>query len=192
MSNHAKHSGKLRERALDEFKAFAVLSLYLYICLGAVILYKSAVLSTVGVDHEIWGIVAVKAMVLAKFMLFARMLHVEHWHQNKPLIWPICNHALVFLVVLLLLTTIEELILGAIHDRPIAVSLARVVGPTLLQGGAACLIMFLILVPYSAFTCLANALGETEVFRLFFVDRSAGGRVRERLTGQVPPAELPH
>src|SRR4051812_24692281 len=160
MNNRAESSRRLRERALDEFKAFALLAVYLYICLGAVILYKSAVLNSVGVDFEIWGIVAVKAMVLAKFMLLARILHAERRHRDKPLIWPICNHALVFLVVLLLLTTIEELILGAIHHRPILVSLTHVVGPTVLQGGAACLIMFLILLPYSAFTCLADALGE--------------------------------
>jgi hypothetical protein len=135
------------------------------------------------------GIVAVKAMVLAKFMLLARMLHAEHRYRDKPLIWPICNHALIFLVVLLLLTTIEELILGAVHDRPVSISLRHVVGPTVLQGGAACLIMFLILVPYSAFICLADTLGEREVFRMFFIDRSAASPVRERLTGDLPPAE---
>jgi len=180
MIDRAESSGKLRERALDELKAFAALSLYLYIFLGAVILYKSAVLNSVGVQFEVWGIVAIKAMILAKFMLFARMLHAERRHQNKPLIWSICNHALTFLVVLLLLTTVEELVLGAIHDRPTSVSLTHVVGANVLQGGAICLIMFLILLPYSIFTCLGEALGGPAVFRLFFVDRSAARGVRER------------
>src|SRR5690349_16323721 len=155
MSDRTKSSVGLRKRALDEFKAFAILSFYLYICLGTVILYKSAVLSSVGVDFEIWGTAAIKAMVLAKFMLLARMLHLEQHHRNKPLIWSICTHAFVFLLVLLVLTTIEELVIGGIHRRPVMVSLDRVVGSSVLVAGATCIIMFLILVPYSTFICLA-------------------------------------
>ncbi|MFL5281379.1 MAG: hypothetical protein ACJ8AW_10370 [Rhodopila sp.] len=189
MSDRAKSSVKLRERALDEFKAFVVLSLYLYICLGAVILYKSAILSSVGIDFTIWGIAAIKAMVLAKFMLLARMLHIEQHHRNKPLIWPICNHAFVFLLVLLALTTIEELVIGALHRRSVIDSLGHVVGSSVLQAGATCIIMFLILAPYSAFICLADALGEREVFRLFFIDRSMDNALHDRLTGRVPTAE---
>jgi len=189
MSNHAKGAAGLRERALDEFKAFAVLSLYLYICLGAIVLYKSAILRSVGVDFEIWGIAAIKAMVLAKFMLLARMLHIEQRHRNKPLVWPICAHALVFLLVLLLLTTIEELAIGAIHHRPLIVSLGHVVGSSVLVAGATCVIMFLILVPYSAFICLADALGESQVFRLFFIDRSAADGLQDRLAGRIHSAE---
>lgn len=189
MSEGAKGVAALRERALDEFKAFAVLSLYLYICLGAVILYKSAILSSVGVVFEIWGIAAVKAMILAKFMLLARMLHVERRHQNRPLIWPICTHALVFLLVLLALTTLEELIIGAIHHRPAVESLGHVVGSSVLVAAATCILMFLVLVPYSAFICLADALGEREIFRLFFIDRSVGSGLHSRLTGRLPAGQ---
>lgn len=189
MGERAELAGGLRERALDEFKAMLVLALYLYICLGAVILYKSAILKSVGVEFEIWGIAAVKALVLAKFMLLARMLHLEKRHRNKPLIWPICLHAFAFLLVLLMLTAIEELLIGVYRHRPVIESLGEIVGTSVIMGGATCIIMFLILVPYSAFICLADALGEQEVFRLFFVDRSPAAGLRDRLAGQAPTAE---
>jgi hypothetical protein len=189
MSSHAASSGRLRERALDEFKAFAVLALYLYVCFGAVLLYKRAVLNSAGIEYEMWGIAVVKAMILAKFMLLARMLHAEQRFRNKPLIWPIGLHALLFLLVLLVLTGLEELIVGAIHHRSIADSLGHVVGPSVLQGGATCIIMFLILVPYSAFTCLGDALGEREVFRLFFIDRSVDRTLQDRLTDRGSPTQ---
>ena len=54
---------------------------------------------------------------------------------------------------------------------------------------AVCFIMFLILVPYSAFTSLGDVLGERELFRLFFVDRAADRAVRDHLTGRMPPAQ---
>jgi len=63
------------------------------------------------------------------------------------------------------------------------------VGSSVLVAGATCVIMLLILVPYSAFICLADALGESEVFRLFFIDRSAAGGLQDRLAGRIHSAE---
>jgi hypothetical protein len=116
------------------------------------------------------------------------MLHVGKRFRDKPLIWPTLYHALMFLIVLLILTTLEELIVGFIHGRAIADSLNHVVGPTFLEGLAVCFIMFLILVPYSAFTCLSDVVGESEMVRLFFVNRDVDGVVRDRLTSSLPPA----
>ena len=63
------------------------------------------------------------------------------------------------------------------------------VGPIFFEGLAVCLIMFLILVPYSAFTCLSDVVGERETIRLFFVSRDVDGPARNRLTGRQPPAQ---
>lgn len=175
--------------AMAELKAFLALSVYLYICLGSVMLYKDAVLSGAGITVTASGIAVVKAMILAKFMLLGRMLHIGTRYRDKPLIWPTLYHALMFLLVLLVLTTIEELVVGMIHSRPVGESLTHIVGPTVLQGGAACLIMFLILLPYSAFTCLGDALGEEHVARLFFLERAAGGRLRDRLASPALPEQ---
>jgi hypothetical protein len=38
-----------------EFKEVAVLSLYLYICLGAMVMFKSAVLQQVGLGYRAWA-----------------------------------------------------------------------------------------------------------------------------------------
>jgi hypothetical protein len=183
-----RHGGeRIGSKFIEEFKAMAALAAYLYVCFGAVILFKSAVLRAAGIHYEVWGIAAVKALILAKFMLVGRMLHVGSRFRNKPLVWPTLYHSLMFLLVLLILTTLEELIVGLIHDRTIADSLNHVVGPIFFQGLAVCLIMFLILVPYSAFTCLSDVVGESEMIRVFFVNRDVDGVVRNRLTGSVPP-----
>jgi hypothetical protein len=171
----------------EEFKAMAALTAYLYVCFGAVILFKSAVLREAGIHHEIWGLALIKALVMAKFMLLGRMLHVGERYRDKPLIWPTLYHALMFLIVLLILTTLEELIVGVIHGRAIADSLNHVVGPIFFEGLAVCLILFLVLVPYSAFTCLSDVVGERETIRLFFVSRDADGVVRNRLAGRPRP-----
>ena len=178
---HGK-SAAIRSKFAEEFKAMAALAAYLYVCFGAILLFKSAVLREAGIHYEIWGLAAIKALLLAKFMLLGRMLHVGVRFRDKPLIWPTLYHALTFLIVLLILTTLEELIVGFIHNRAIADSLNHVVGPIFFEGLAVCLIMLLILVPYSAFTCLSDVVGERETIRLFFVSRDVDGAVRNRLT----------
>ena len=170
MNGPAKSAASFRQKAFDEFKEMAALSLYLYICFGAVVLLKAAILQDVGVHFAIWGIAAIKALLLAKFMLVGRGLQIGRKFRDRPLIWPILYHAFIFLILLLVLSTIEELIVGGIHHRPLSDSLTHIVGPTVFEGLAVCLVLFLILIPYSAYDCLEDVLGEREAFRLFFVD----------------------
>jgi hypothetical protein len=183
---HGK-AAAIRSKLAEEFKAMLALAAYLYICFGAVILFKSAVLREAGIHNEIWGTAAIKALILAKFMLLGRMLHVGTRFRDKPLIWPTLYNALMFLIVLLILSTLEELIVGSIHARAIADSLNHVVGPIFFEGLAISLILFLILVPYSAFICLSDVVGEHETIRLFFVSRDVDGVARNRL--RMPPTQ---
>jgi hypothetical protein len=170
MSGPVKSTASFRQRAFGEFKEMAALSLYLYICFAAVVLLKAAILQDVGVHFAVWGIAAVKALLLAKFMLIGRALQIGRKFRDRPLIWPVLYHALIFLILLLVLSTIEEIVVGSIQHRPLADSLAHIVGPTVFEGLSICLVLFLILIPYSAYDCLEDVLGERETFRLFFVD----------------------
>ena len=70
--------------------------------------------------------------------------------------------------------------MGLLHHRDLADSLDHVVGLTSLQVVATCLVMYLILIPYSAFMCLGEVLGESEVVRLFFISRTSGPSFHER------------
>jgi hypothetical protein len=172
MKSPTTSTASLGQKVASEFREMAALALYLYICLGAVLLLKSAILRDVGVSFAIWGIAAIKALLLAKFMLVGRALKLGVRFRNQPLIWPTLYHAMTFLILLLILTTVEEIIVGVIHHRPLTESLAHVVGPSIFEGAAVCLVLFLVLVPYSAFVCLADVLGERETLRLFFVEGS--------------------
>jgi hypothetical protein len=180
MTEHALAKPALRQKAVSEFKEMMALAAYLYVCLGAVVLLKSATLQQAGLGYTLWGIAAVKALLLAKFMLVGRALHIGKAFGNLPLIWPTLYHAFVFLILLLVLTTLEELFVGLLHQRAVADSLSHVVGSTFLQAFAVCLILYLILIPYSAFVRLGEVLGEREVVRLFFISRAADPSVRER------------
>jgi multidrug transporter EmrE-like cation transporter len=191
MKGSATSMASFRQKAFGEFKEMAALALYLYVCLGAVVLLKAAILQDVGVHFAIWGIAAVKALLLAKFMLLGSGLHVGRRFRDRPLIWPTLYHALMFLILLLVLTALEEIVVGSIRHRSLSDSLTHVVGHTVFEGLAVCLVFYLILVPYSAFVCLADVLGERETFRLFFVDGARAISVRSpRTTNCASPSAL--
>jgi hypothetical protein len=161
----------LHQRAVRELKELVFISVYLYITLGAVILMKTAVLHTEGVAFTPWGIAIVKAVVLAKFMLLGSVAKLGERATDRPLIWPTLEKAFAFLVLLMILTTIEEAVVGLFHRQSIAASLGELFGPRLQETIAGYLIMLLVLIPYSAFMVLSEALGEGRLARMFFVER---------------------
>jgi hypothetical protein len=166
---HAKAT--LPQRAVHEFREFAILTLYLYITLGAVIVMKTAVLHTVGIEFAPWGVAIVKALLLAKFMLVGRALKIGERNTTSPLIWPTLHKSFAFLVLLVILTIIEEAVVGLFHGQSITASLRDLVGRRLEETLAGYLIMLLVLMPYFAFRVLGEALGEGRLTRMFFIER---------------------
>jgi hypothetical protein len=143
---------------------------YLYICFGAIVLHKVAVLRDVGIDVAPWGFAAVKAFILGKFMLIGHDIRLGERFAGRPLIYPTIYRSFVFLAFLFVLLAIEEAIAGALHGQTIAESAAAVLGKRLFEVLSTTLIMFLALLPYFAIRQLAAALGTDRLARLFFVD----------------------
>jgi hypothetical protein len=169
IETHAKAT--LHQRAMRELKEFAILAVYLYITLGSVVLMKTAVLHTEGIEFGPWGIAMVKAAVLAKFMLLGKAMKLGERTTTSPLIWPTLHKAFAFLVLLIIMTIIEEAVVGMFHHRSVAASLGELVGPRLDETMAGFLIILLVLIPFFAFRVLDEALGEGKLVRMFFVNR---------------------
>ena len=155
------------QRAFHELKELAFITLYLYITIGAVILMKTAVLRTEGIEFTPWGIAIVKAVVLAKFMLIGEAMKIGGRNTTGPLIWPTVQKAFGLLVLLIAMTIIEEAVVGLFHHQSIAASLSDLFGPRLEETLAGYLIMLLVLLPYCAFRVLGEALGEGRLVRMF-------------------------
>ena len=168
---HAKAT--LRGRAVHELAELAIITSYLYVTLGAVILMKVSVLRDQGVSFAPWGIAAVKAVVLAKFILIGRAMKIGERHSTRPLIWPTLHKAFAFLVLLVVLTIVEEVVVGLFHHQSVVASLNELVGARLDETLAGILILLLVLIPYFAIRVLSEALGEGRLARMFFVERES-------------------
>jgi hypothetical protein len=161
----------LHQRAVHELKEFVILMVYLYVTLGAVVLMKTAVLHTQGIEFVPWGIAIVKALVLAKFMLLGNAMRIGERYPTSPLIWPTLHKAFAFLLLLVILTIIEEAVIGLFHHQSIIASLSDLVGRRLEETLAGFVILLLVLIPFFAFRVLGEALGEGKLERMFFVER---------------------
>jgi hypothetical protein len=135
-----------------------VLTAYLWLCFGAVIFLKDAILEAHGIAALPLGFAAIKAVVCAKFVMIGRLLPVAARRTGERLVVAILRRSLALLVILIALTLVEHIVLAMIHGQPLAEAMAS------LGGGIA--IMLLILVPYVAFHALDEALGKGTMRRL--------------------------
>jgi hypothetical protein len=138
--------GKLKE----DLRTFVVLAVYLYVCLSALILYKMTIIGGNGDGFWPFGLPALKALLLAKFILLGHAFRLGDRYTERRLIYVIAAKALLYLALLVFLSIAEEVIVGIIHGRTITASLSDLGGDNLPQIFATSFIMLLILIPYFA------------------------------------------
>lgn len=168
MAIEKKAAATLWQRAVRELKQFAILTAYFYVTFGTVILMKAAVLHTHGIHYVIWGSAIVKALLIAKFMLLGRIMKIGERYRGRPLIWTTLHKAFGFLLLLVVMTVAEEAVIGLVHHRPISAILSELAGPRLEESLVEILVLLLVLIPFIAFSVLAEALEEGRLQRMFF------------------------
>jgi hypothetical protein len=168
----AKNSATITERVRHELRDYALLTVYLYICFGALILYKMAILGTQGVSYLPFGLPLIKALILAKFILLGRVAGLGGRHEGSRMVLRIVYKALAYLILLIVLSAAEEVIMGMVHGKSIAAIFAELGGHKLPEVLATSLIMLLILIPYIAVIELDAALGHGRLRELLFKDRA--------------------
>ena len=152
------------ERIIEELRRIAITTSYLFVCFSAVLFYRMAVLQKYGIDFAPFGLAAIKALVLGKFIMLGRMTGIGDRYKDKPLIYPVLHQSLLFLVMLIVLSLAEETIRGWFHGQSL-VDVLRDLGGWV-QIAATALLLWLVLVPYLGFIRLAETLGEARLQRI--------------------------
>jgi hypothetical protein len=163
----------LRDRAKRELIEYAAIAAYLYICFGALALYKAAILRGEGISFAPYGFAIAKALILGKFLLLLRAAKIDGPQvRARRMILDIARNALLFAILLCALSVLEEIIVGWFHGRtPLAV-LADMTGHSVLLVVATALIMVLILIPYFAYLEITERLGEGALLRMLLEPRA--------------------
>jgi hypothetical protein len=110
---------RLREKAIEESKRFAVLFIYLWALLMVFEIYRSLVLRAAGSDFGYrFRFALVKALILAKLLLIAERLHAPKPIREKALVYSILFKAVLCSAILVSLDILEEVTLGKSTASP--------------------------------------------------------------------------
>ncbi len=156
----------LVEKAKREMVRYLAISAYVSVCLGALILYKSAILQAEGISYTHFGLAVVKALILGKFILLAETFKFGERAKAGRVAYQILIKSLMFALLLLVLSFIEEVIVGLVHGHKALDVAVTFAGGTLPQVFATTLLMVLIMIPYFAFGEISASMGEGELMRL--------------------------
>jgi hypothetical protein len=166
MPNEQNKKRSVKERAVQELRRFAVLSVYLWIFLSTLEIHRTLVLRGAVSSSELGyrtGFALVKALVLAKFMLIAETVLVVKTFRNKALVYSILFRSAVYAAILVCMDILEEVIVAMFHGKPAAQGVSEVGG-----GGVEGIILvgimaFVLLIPLFAFRAIADAIGEEQM-----------------------------
>ena len=171
MTDPAPDKPSIKERLRDEASSFAVLSVYLFVCFGVISYLKFSILETQGVPFTPWAFAAIKALIVAKFMLLARAFERRRAVETRPLIIPTLSKAVAVFLFVLILLVIEEFVVGRIHGKSFSQSWTEMGGNTFHEKYATALIVLLVMLPLFAFRALGDVVGLHTLSRLYFERR---------------------
>ena len=162
---------ELKARAVHEVKEYLSVSLYLWIFLAMFVEYKSLVLAEQHISFVAHGVALINALVLGKFLLIAKAFHPGRQVDDKPLIYPTLLKSAILAVIVLILKILEDIIVGHFRGKSVAESIADLGGGS----GKAILIetvmLFVVLIPLTAFGELGRVVGEEKLHALFLRPR---------------------
>ena len=177
----ATRSEALKQKAYHELKEYLVIVLYLWLVFGLFLLYKSVILNEEHISYLARGIALVNALVLGKFVLIARALHLGEQANDAPLIYPTLLKAALFSVVVAGCKILEEAGVGLYHGKSFAASIADLGGGTLKGILVLTVLLFVMLIPFFAFGELRRVLSEGQLTQLFFRPRELSKPARPPL-----------
>lgn len=161
----------LKLKAYREFKEFLFIAGYLWLVFSLLILYKSLILNEEHISYFNRGIALINALVLAKFVLIAKALHLGDQADEAPLIYPTLLKSGVFSIMLAVCKILEDAAVGFYHGKTFSQSIADLGGGTLKGILTLAFLLFVMLIPFFAFGELRRILGEGQLTQLFFRPR---------------------
>lgn len=156
----------------EEMSKYAVVSTYLFVCFGVVILYEASMLDASGTITVSWTMALVKALVMGKFILIGDALSVGRRANAHPLLHRIAWKSLAMLALLVVFKLLEELIVGWVHGQTLMQSASELFEHSYIQLVAPVFLMLLVLIPLITASEIYRAVGGLR-FRDFLLGNNA-------------------
>ena len=166
---NSEHAHKLKEKAIEEFRSFLIMALYLWFVFSLMLLNEAVILKKPNINFLAQGFAIINALVLAKVMLIADDLGFGRRFDDLPLIWPILYKSVLYALLFVFAHELEHYAVAWFNGKLHSFSLPTVGGGT--WAGAACVwaAMTVSLMPFFAIRELSQLVGKSRVWRLMLV-----------------------
>ena len=169
----------VKQVIIEETKNFLVVAFYLWVIFALLVEYKSVILAEENISIETRGLALINAVALGKIIVLAQAFRLGEMSDNVPLIYPTLLKSGLFSLLLACFKILEVGIVGLIHNRPFQQSITEIGGGTLKGIICVTLIMFVVLIPFFAYTEMRRVLGEDRLRQLFFHPRPVESQPEE-------------
>lgn len=164
-------TSNFKTRAQEELRNYAIIAGYLFVCFAVLLLFESTIPGSANAGAFRFTTAAIKALVLGKFILIGEAVGVGSKARGSHLAGNIVRKSLQFLALLIVLTVLEELIVGKVHGHAFAATIAEYGQRSMLQMLAKCLLVLMVLLPFIATRELSKALGPGKLKQLLLEAR---------------------
>lgn len=168
MTETLSDKGSMVERFVKEMREYLIISFYLWICFSVLLLYKTAILRAEQVEFLPLGIAALKALIIGKFILIGKAVKAGNRLSSRILLIRIMWKSVIFMLLLVLFTLIEELVVGWFHGHTAANTIGELSARSWLELFTPSVVMLLILIPMISFEEIDRDLGKGRLRRMLF------------------------
>jgi len=170
-SDAPKHTG-LKEKALEEFKVFWIITLYLAVFLGSFTVYRRLILKEFGVTYLHYGFALIEALIIAKVILIGDALGLAKRFERGPLILSVLYKSALFGAFVFLFGILERVVEGLFHKEDWASILRHLTDLGMYEILARVIMLIIAFVPFFAFWEIGRVLGPGKLSALFFSRQS--------------------
>ena len=168
MTSESGERPSLKERAVEELKAFWLIALYLALFLSALTFYRRLILAEFGVTYLHYGIAVIEALIIAKVILIGKALKVGGHFERSPLIVSVIVKSILFGALVLLFGILEHVVEGLLHKKDWQGILHSLVEVGIYELLARMLMMIVAFVPFFAFWEIGRVIGPRKLSAMFF------------------------
>jgi hypothetical protein len=171
-----KKAAGLKEKAIEEFKVFWIIAVFLGLMFGAFTGYRGLILSEFGVGYIHYGAGLIEALIVAKVILIGQALGLGKQFEDGPLIFAALFKAVLYGAFVALFAVVEHLIHGLIRGQDLPAIWQSFIGLGKDEILARTLMVVVTFIPFFSFWETNRALGPGRLFALFFQRREQPGQ----------------
>lgn len=167
MEAEAAHPS-MKQRAVEETKKLVTITIFLFLFLEAVAIYRSLILAEYGIDYARVGYVAVEALVLAKVILLGDLMHVGERSHGRRMVVTILYKTVAFAILVGVFKVLEHFVVGLVHGKGPAAVWAELEGQNRDELLARALLLFVAFIPFFMLREISRVLGPGRLAQLMF------------------------